>query len=280
VLRDNSGNFSAGTITASLTGNVTGNVTGNAATATKLATSRTINGVAFDGTANIIISAVASSADAGTLTGTTMASNVVTSSLTSVGTLTSLTVSGNIVPNATGTINLGSSSLYWNNAFINNLTIGTSLLPKTTATQNLGSSSFTWATIYGQATSATFADLAENYEGDKEYEVGTVLMIGGDKEITIASGYETTKVAGIVSENPAHLMNANCPGIKVPVALTGRVPCKVVGKISKGDLLTVGLVPGVAMANDNPKPGSIIGKALANYDSDRIGLIEVLVGKH
>jgi uncharacterized radical SAM superfamily Fe-S cluster-containing enzyme len=75
-------------------------------------------------------------------------------------------------------------------------------------------------------------------------------------------------------------MNANCPGIKVPVALTGRVPCKVVGKISKGDLLVVSIIPGVAQASEDPKAGSIIGKALANYDNDRIGIIEVLVGKH
>ncbi len=64
-----------------------GNITGNAATATALATARTINGVSFDGTANITVAAAA-----GTLTGTTMASNVVSSSLTSVGTLSSLTV--------------------------------------------------------------------------------------------------------------------------------------------------------------------------------------------
>lgn len=80
-----------GNVTGNLTGNVTGNVsgtsgstTGNAATATALQTARTINGVSFDGTANITISAVAA---AGSLTGTTLASNVVTSSLTTVGTI-------------------------------------------------------------------------------------------------------------------------------------------------------------------------------------------------
>ena len=65
-----------------LTGNVTGNLTGNADTATKLATARTINGVSFDGTTNITVTAAA-----GTLSGTALNSTVVSSSLTSLGTI-------------------------------------------------------------------------------------------------------------------------------------------------------------------------------------------------
>jgi hypothetical protein len=94
VKRDGSGNFAAGTITANLTGNVSGSsgsTTGNAATATALQTARNINGVSFNGTADITVAAAA-----GTLTGNTLASGVTASSLTSVGTLTSLTVSGNL----------------------------------------------------------------------------------------------------------------------------------------------------------------------------------------
>ena len=160
------------------------------------------------------------------------------------------------------------------------LTVSAAILPNANNTLNLGSSVAYWNTVYGNATSANYADLAENYEGDQEYEFGTVVMIGGEKEVTLAKGLGTTKVAGVVSENPAHLMNAGCSGIKIPVALQGRVPCKVIGKVEKGDLLVVSMVPGVAMVSTDPKPGSIIGKALANYDSDRIGMIEVLVGKH
>lgn len=130
------------------------------------------------------------------------------------------------------------------------------------------------------ATQAYYADLAEYYESDQPYNPGTVVMIGGDKEITTAKGEGTTKVAGVVSKNPAYLMNVNCPGSKLAIALTGRVPCKVVGKIEKGDLLVVSMIPGVAMSSNNPKPGSIIGKALSNYNSSSIGTIEVLVGKH
>ena len=124
------------------------------------------------------------------------------------------------------------------------------------------------------------ADLAEYYESDKEYITGSVMMLGGDKEITLAKGQGITAVVGVISANPAYLMNMNCGGIKLAIALQGRVPCRVVGKIRKGDLMVVSMVPGVAMASADPKAGSIIGKALGNYDSDRVGLIEVLVGKH
>jgi hypothetical protein len=122
--------------------------------------------------------------------------------------------------------------------------------------------------------------LAEYYESDKEYITGSVMMLGGDKEITLAKGQGITAVIGVVSANAAYLMNMNCGGIKLAIALQGRVPCRVVGHIRKGDLMVVSMIPGVAMASTDPKPGSIIGKALGNYDSDRVGLIEVLVGKH
>jgi len=128
-----------------------------------------------------------------------------------------------------------------------------------------------------QATYA--ADLAEFYEGDQEYEVGTVLVFGGNNEVTIATSANDSKVAGVVSDNAAYSMYGACPGLKNQVALQGRVPCKVVGKISKGDTLVTSNIPGVAIKNLTPKPGTIIGKALQEYDSDHIGTIEVAVGR-
>jgi len=122
--------------------------------------------------------------------------------------------------------------------------------------------------------------LAEYYSSDNDYSAGTVVMIGGEQDVTLAKGLGNTAVAGVVSENPAYLMNSGCEGIRVAVALQGRVPCKVVGSIKKGDLLVVSQVAGAATTSKDPRPGSIIGKALANYESDRIGMIEVLVGKH
>ena len=124
------------------------------------------------------------------------------------------------------------------------------------------------------------ADLAENYEGDKEYEVGTVLVFGGDKEVTTSSIKGDTRVAGVVSNTAAYTMYEACPGFKNLVALQGRVPCKVVGKIRKGDILITSGIPGVAVAaSGDVKVGTVVGKALGNYDSNHIGTLEIAVGR-
>jgi len=137
-----------------------------------------------------------------------------------------------------------------------------------------------WRLTTGSKLQATYADLAEYYEGDKTYPVGTVLVFGGDKEVTISTSKEDHRIAGVVSENAAYIMNIECAGEKVCIALQGRVPCRVVGKIAKGDLLTTSSIPGVAISvGGNAKAGTIIGKALAEYNSDHIGTIEVAVGR-
>lgn len=124
------------------------------------------------------------------------------------------------------------------------------------------------------------ADLAEYYEGDKEYEVGTVLIFGGDNEVTITLLQGDTRVAGVVSNTAAFVMYDACPGHKNLVALQGRVPCKVVGKITKGDMLVTSKIAGVAVAaGTDVKVGTVVGKALTNYDSDHIGTIEIAVGR-
>jgi hypothetical protein len=132
----------------------------------------------------------------------------------------------------------------------------------------------------GSTLHATYADLAEYYEGDKEYAVGTVLVFGGDKEVTVTDRSSDHRVAGVVSDNAALIMNEDCVGLKTLVALQGRVPCKVVGKIEKGDLMVTSSINGVAIsAKGDARAGTIIGKALENYDSDHIGTIEVAVGR-
>jgi cell shape-determining protein MreC len=70
-----------------------------------------------------------------------------------------------------------------------------------------------------------------------------------------------------------------CPGFKNLVALQGRVPCRVVGKIKKGDLLVTSSIAGVAIAAVDVKVGTVVGKALQDYDSDHIGTIEIAVGR-
>jgi hypothetical protein len=138
-----------------------------------------------------------------------------------------------------------------------------------------------WSLNPGSRMQATYAaDLAEYYEGDREYEVGTVLVFGGDKEVTTGNIKGDTRVAGVVSNNAAFVMYDACPGLKNLVALQGRVPCKVVGKISKGDILITSGIPGVAVAaTSDVKVGTVVGKALVAYDSDHIGSIEIAVGR-
>jgi len=132
----------------------------------------------------------------------------------------------------------------------------------------------------GTATAAQYADLAEMYLSDVEYEPGTVLVIGGEAEVTQSTSDFDHKVVGVVSTNPAHVMNSELEGCTVAVALRGRVPCKVVGPVSKGDLLVTSVVSGTAKAaNDleNISDFCIIGKSLEDFSSDSVGIVEIIV---
>ena len=151
----------------------------------------------------------------------------------------------------------------------------------TGGTSTTGTVTGTWSLASGSRWQATYsADLAEYYEGDREYEVGTVLVFGGDKEVTIEGKQGNTKVAGVVSDSAAFVMYDACPGHKNLIALQGRVPCKVVGKVRKGDLIITSNIPGVAISSGGEaRAGTIVGKALVDYDSDHIGTIEVAVGR-
>ena len=130
----------------------------------------------------------------------------------------------------------------------------------------------------GTAVQAQYADLAEKYMPDAHHAPGTVMIFGGDKEVTAARDFMDRRIAGVVSTNPAYMMNSEQDG-GIYIALVGRVPCKVVGKIKKGDMLVSSGAPGVATAEKNPALGSVIGKALENYDSQTVGVIEVVVGR-
>ena len=204
-------------------GTATNNITtlfSNAASQATSINTLTNSNITVNGTAITLGSSGTVTAAAGTLTGSTLASGVTASSLTSVGTLSGLTVSGAILPTTNGTINIGSAV----NKF---------------------------ATIYGVSTSAQYADLAENYIADAVYEPGTVVVFGGDAEITVTAEFADTRVAGAISTNPAYLMNSEAGGLAV--ALRGRVPCKVVGPVTKGDLLVTSTTPGHAQSVGNDK---------------------------
>jgi hypothetical protein len=156
------------------------------------------------------------------------------------------------------------------------------LIPDVSGNTNLGISTAKWNSVHanlfvGTATQAQYADLAEKYVADQDYEAGTVLEFGGEFEVTLAED-GTARLAGVVSTNPAYLMNSECAGEHtVALALQGRVPCKVRGKIQKGDMLMSG-GSGYARKATNPQIGTIIGKALADFDGTS-GVIEVVVGR-
>jgi hypothetical protein len=160
------------------------------------------------------------------------------------------------------------------------------VLPDVDDTYNIGSATAKYAEIYatlfrGTATESYYADLAENYLGDAEYEPGTVLVFGGDAEVTTTDIKGDHRVAGVVTTNPAHLMNSELVGDNVTgIALQGRVPCKVLGTVKKGDMLVTSAIPGYAIVNNSPGVGTVIGKALENKETSERGVIEVVVGKH
>ena len=152
------------------------------------------------------------------------------------------------------------------------------ILPDTDATYDIGSTSKGYNTVHAKATSAQYADLAEIYETDSTYDVGTVVIFGGTKEVTISTEGNDPRVAGVISEKPAYLMNSKSAG--QPVALMGKVPCKVIGHIVKGDMLSTDPANnGVAKKTHDPQVGEVIGKALENYNSEEIGTINIVVGR-
>jgi len=226
VIRDASGNFSAGTITATLSGAAT---------------------------------------TAGTVT------TAAQPNITSVGTLSSVSVTGNITGgNLTTagiiTVNSGGAAT----AIVNGGSNGVG---------NIGSSTTYFNTVFAKATSAQYADLAELYVADKIYDVGTVVIFGGNHEITESNNICDPAVAGVISSGPAYLMNSGQVGDRVmPVALAGKVLCKVKGPITKGQLL-VSSSKGHAQAYVTPPVGTVLGKALQNFEGDE-GMIEVVVGLH
>lgn len=147
---------------------------------------------------------------------------------------------------------------------------------------NIGNATTFFNTVFAKATSAQYADVAELYRADRDYQSGTVLEIGGTAEVTETTEMASQRIAGVVSTNPAFIMN-NVPDSvgMVQVALLGRVPCLVTGQVRRGDLLCSSRVAGHAMAMpvDQYRPGAVVGKALEDHHSDGAGQIEIMVGR-
>jgi hypothetical protein len=190
----------------------------------------------------------------------------VTSGISSTSSLTgALTVGGGVGIRGTMYVNSQNAAIAIGNG-------GTS------GVGNIGASGATFNTAFIRSTSAQYADVAEKYTSDTDYEAGTVLDFGGAQEVTLCDSDMSRRLAGVVSTQPAYLMNDSIQGDHtVTLALLGRVPCKVRGPIAKGDML-VSAGEGYARAEGIPQVGTVIGKALEDFVGDH-GVIEVVVGR-
>jgi len=190
-----------------------------------------------------------------------------TTALDVSGTVTATAFAGPLTGSVTGTTGSFSSLTLTGTA------ITQTIRPSVDATYNLGTTSFGYNTVYAKATSAQYADLAENYETDDNYAVGTVVMVGGSREVTASSFGK--RAIGVVSENPAYLMNSTGKG--QPIALKGKVKVRVNGFIAKGDEL-IADNNGTARRVDANFKDKVFAIALQNNaDSDAINLIECIV---
>ena len=204
-------------------------------------------------------------------------------------TKTPLIVNGNdVTPGLSGVSNLGTNALQWATVYASyfqgtaytadGLTLNTARATASTAAAantivgRDSSANITANLFQGTATSANYADLAEKYLADAEYEVGTVVIVGGDAEVTAsAQGF---KALGVVSENPAYMMNSELQG-GTYIALKGRVPVKVWGTCNKGDLM-VAYKDGTARSTQDPDY-MVFAIALEDNTSEEITLVECVI---
>jgi hypothetical protein len=210
---------------------------------------------------------------------TTIGSTLIVTGVTTVNYLTVnnyATIGTTLVVGSSATVN----SLTVNNSATVGTTLGVTgattlsgtlttagIVPSANATYNIGSSSYQYNTVYSVASEAVYGDLAERYAADGDYDPGTVVVFGGKNEITLTANRADYRVAGVISTEPAYLMSSTSEGL--PVALRGKVPVKVVGKVCKGDLLITSQTPGFAesagIMSDLP-PNCVFAKSLVNDD--------------
>jgi len=191
-------------------------------------------------------------------------------------------VGGSGLTYSSGTFNVGAGNYI--NVGENDVSVNAS----TTATANTvvarDASGNVYANVFvGVSTSARYADLAENYLADGDYLPGTVLVFGGEAEVTAATTYDSTRVAGVVTTQPAHVMNSHLTGDNVAcIALRGRVPVKVKGVVRKGDVLVtagegfVGYAVAALYPRDVPA-AAMVGKAISDKLDNGPGVVEALI---
>lgn len=180
-----------------------------------------------------------------------------------------LTVGGNISATG-GTVSFGTASV----------SLGSIVNNNANGVGNIGTSSGYFNTIFAKATSAEYADLAERFEADATYPPGTVVMLGGAKEITAAMEDATDEVFGVISTRPAYTMNgaAGDDATHPPIAMTGRVPVRVIGKVRKGDrLVSAGNGLARSASRNEWTAYNVIGRAIRDKLTEDEGTVEAIV---
>jgi hypothetical protein len=206
----------------------------------------------------------------------------------------------NINPGANVFYTLGNASSRWGNIFLQSGLIGNvfaaninttranlatiyvadTILPTANTTVNLGSTGMWFNTFYGVSVQAKYADLAERFSSDQPYPAGTVVALGGVNEITAAEEALSEDVFGVISTRAAYLMNgaAGSDETHPPVAVNGRVPVRVVGRVKKGDrLVAAGNGLARAGAKNELSPWNVIGRSLEDKHDTGEGTIEAIV---
>jgi len=210
------------------------------------------------------------------------------------------TFAANVNPAANVTYHLGNVTNAWSNvvssgALITNITaanvattkanlttvyVADTIMPTANNTVNLGSTGMRFNTFYGVSVQAQYADLAERFASDQAYPAGTVVALGGVEEITAAADALSEDVFGVISTKAAYLMNgmAGTDETHPPVAVNGRVPVRVIGKVKKGDRL---VAAGNGLARSGAKseitPWNVIGRSLETKQDDGEGTVEAIV---
>jgi hypothetical protein len=253
LLQDSTATFTYNPSTNTLVaGTFSGALSGNATTATTLETARTIGGVSFNGGANI------------NLPGVNAAGNQSTSGTAAIATTVTLV--------ATNTTNAAHYI-----TFVDAATGNENVRTDTNLTYNPSTNVLTTT-----ATAARYSDIAERYEADEELGFGTVVTIGGSKEITSVDSELSDTVFGVISKQPAYMMNSDAGSDETHpfVAVAGRTPVKVIGAITKGQRIVSSSTRGVARAvteSDTINPFHVLGRALESKTDEAIGMVNCVV---
>lgn len=156
--------------------------------------------------------------------------------------------------------------------------ISTTLRPSADLGENLGTASYRYNNLHTNLINGGPADIAERFQSDKQYEPGTVVVLGDDGKVTECTSMADPLAVGIVSTDPAYVLNAYEED-SVAVGLVGTVPCKVVNPVNKGDLLVTCKLAGHAKAVKPGEyvPGTVIGKAMETFHGNGASVIKVLI---